>query len=426
MHPSLASGRMSGCHARFAGARSAPPARQRGAALIIVLLLSVASIAVGLYASLGARTEMRLAQNDLLDKQALAVAEAGMTHAILLVGGHGVLNDELAANSGGACTANGLGNASSGVAQLGAAASWKGSCYRFRAFGAGAGDGYYVVVADNVDETSGSDNQLQDTDQRIRVTSYGVVGNAVRIVSASLFFQPGFGLFGITGVSLQGNPTTDSYTGTYDPATATSSSSVGSNGSIELVGSALIKGSAAAGGAVTTKGGASVTGSSTNGASPETIPPVTPCSPYSPNTGITPSSAYTAATGQLSGGVTLAAGAYCFAGVSLGSHDTLVVSGPVTINLTGNWSSGAGSAANTPGVPSNLKVNSSGSQFSMGGNSSASMQFYAPAADVSLGGTSDFFGSVVGNTISFSGNSTFHQLLDNSVPLVANWREIQQ
>jgi hypothetical protein len=238
-------------------------------------------------------------------------------------------------------------------------------------------------------------------------------------------------LFGLTDVKLTGGASTDSYTGTYDPATATAASTVGSNGDITVSGSgSTIFGSAAAGGSVTTNGGASVTGSASNGASPQPFPLVTACSPYSSTTGITPASSYTPSDGKLkeSGGgtLTLAPGTYCFSEVDLTGNSTLVISGATTINLTGDWKSTGGTISNTTHLPSNLKINSSGSKVEMTGGTDTYVIIYAPAADVKLSGNSSFFGSAIGDKIDVSGGAQFHQSLGVGAAAVANWHEVQQ
>src|SRR5438876_11558246 len=85
----------------------ATSATQRGAALISVLLLSVAGLALGLLAASSARTELRLAHNGVLDAQAFNVAEAGVDATLKRIGNHYVLHDELAHNGARAWHANG-------------------------------------------------------------------------------------------------------------------------------------------------------------------------------------------------------------------------------------------------------------------------------------------------------------------------------
>src|SRR4051812_36288214 len=153
--------RYRGSASRARWAHSVPRGGQRGLALIAVLLLVLVSLAIGLLSATSSRTELRIAHNDVLDKRALAIGEAGLSHAKQLLANHGVFNDELAVNAAGACaglTAYGVGNGASGLSNLTLAKLPTNSdnlCYRFAAFGGGAAtDGYYVRVEDNNDETT--------------------------------------------------------------------------------------------------------------------------------------------------------------------------------------------------------------------------------------------------------------------------------
>ena len=395
-----------------------PPAiasKQRGFALLLVLLLSVISLAIGLYAALGSRTEMALAHNDLLVKQALSASLAGIQHAARAISTHSTPDDELASNSGGVCTGNGVGNSSSGMATIGNEVLFNGACYRFRQLGPDGSDGYYVVVSDNHDEGAAADDPLHDKDRTIRVTSVGVVGTAIRTVRVTLTGKSDFGFFGTLKVTMSGGSTSDSFTGAYSAGTAQSQSKVGSNGDIKLSGgSTQIRGNALAGGAVTTSGGSNVTRTTTNSAPAQSFPLVLACSPFSNNTGITPSSSYNSTTGNLnmSGGgtIALAPGTYCFDDVTLSGGSSLIISGPTTLNITGKFNGSGGSVSNTTLDAFNLKVNvSGGADVKMSGGTNAYMVLYAPESDVDVSGSSPYFGSIIGKTLTASGGSFLHQ-----------------
>jgi Tfp pilus assembly protein PilX len=78
-----------------------PASKQRGAALIAVLLLVLVSLGIGILSANSSRTELRIAHNEVLDLRALAVAEAGINQAKRAIEIHSNLNDELAANASG-------------------------------------------------------------------------------------------------------------------------------------------------------------------------------------------------------------------------------------------------------------------------------------------------------------------------------------
>src|ERR1043166_5701558 len=153
-----------------------PLRRQDGSALIVVLLLVAVMLALGAFGSRGGQIELRIAHNELVTKQALDTAEAGLYHAFNVlrtdVDGY---NSELSSGGTGGV-----------LASIGSVVALDGTSYRFRAFGGGTSDGYYVRVADNFDETSGADNPTTDKDGRIRIISRGRVGGAERVIEALL------------------------------------------------------------------------------------------------------------------------------------------------------------------------------------------------------------------------------------------------
>jgi hypothetical protein len=421
----------------------APRAAQRGGALVIVLFLSISALALGLLSAVSARTEVRIAHNDVLDLQAFNVAEAGINIAVTQIGNHSNFNDELANNGSGACTGNGAGNASSGISNIGSAKTLTSDskCYRFASFGGSlTDDGYYVRTEDNLDETSGGDVPTSDSDGTIRLIVHGKVGTAERIITGTLSLS-GWGLFGVNGINLSGGSTVCSGN-VVSCATGSSTARVGSNGTIALSGgSTVIKGTASAGTSVTLSGGASVTGTSTNNAASVTMPAVTNCGgPYSIS-GVAPAGTitmgsggtYNSATGVLNQGgghaMSLSPGTYCFSSVTLSGGSTMNITGATIIYMTGPWNTSGQSVTNSTGDPANLLIKSSynctGSTcFVLSGGSAAYMQVYAPQADIVLSGSSPFYGSFVGRSFDISGGSSVMSMGVTGAKL-ANWHEVQ-
>jgi hypothetical protein len=429
--------------ARRVRSRVTDRANQRGGTLVIVLMLSVAALTLGLLSATAARTELRIAHNDVIDLQAFNIAEAGANTAVKLIGNHAVFNDELASNpTGGACTGNGVGNASSGIASIGSAATLAsdGLCYRFAAFGGTSTDGYYVRVTDNLDETSGGDVPTADTDGTIRLYVHGKMGTAERIITGTLTLS-GYGVFGINLVDLQGGSAEICSGNAVTCATGSSTARVGSNGSITGSGGATIMGSAYAGTTVGTSG-LNVTGTSANNQTAMSFPAVSNCGPpYTlTTTGISPTSAYNTATYvfSASGGatVTLAPGTYCFKSITLSGGSTISVSGATTINLTGDASNfvlnvSGGSFVNTTGDPANLLINSSANTpagcsncFVLSGGSNSYMKINAPNTVVQFTGGGTVRGQIVGKEVHLSGNSNVMSYGVSGATL-ANWHEVQ-
>jgi hypothetical protein len=159
-----------------------------------------------------------------------------------------------------------------------------------------------------------------------------------------------------------------------------------------------------------------------------TLPSVSACAPFSPNSGISGTYSYNASTGDLTlSGVniaTLANGNYCFHNLTLGNSAQLKVNGPVTIKLTGTLNaSGASSLPNTTAIPSNLRILSSysGSNGVVFGNgTNIHMMLYAPQTSVSISGAVPMFGTVAGKTITLGSSGAIHY----DTTLKASWPDV--
>lgn len=177
--------------------------RQGGAALVMVLVLSMIMIGAGLVALAGARTELKIAHNDLAARQALAIAEAGLHHAYALVAADTAdgLADEFGDAAGGGLA--GLGE------PLELTENGSSVAYRCRRFGIGAEDRYCVRAFDNHDETGGSDDPGADVDSSILLAVQVQRGRATRTVQLQLGLSLGPDCAILTQGNLQigGNPT---------------------------------------------------------------------------------------------------------------------------------------------------------------------------------------------------------------------------
>jgi len=152
--------------------------------------------------------------------------------------------------------------------------------------------------------------------------------------------------------------------------------------------------------------------------SPPFVAPIpNACGSYTtgPTTWITGDYTYHATKGDLTvngnGTATLANGTYCFHNVSVSGGATLRVNGPVTINVTGTFTTSGNSLQNSTLVPANLQVVSSytgNNGVSVSGGSSTYLTIYAPGTSVSVSGDAPLFGSLVGKTLTVTGNSMLH------------------
>jgi hypothetical protein len=408
---------------------------ERGSSLVVVLLVIAALSFLSIMGARSARTELQITQRDVQTKQALSAAEAGLNHAYDLIKSTGNFSNELGSGGTGGTLA-GIGS----VTTIGSAS------YRFRVFGGGSSDGYYVEAQDDFDETSGANDPTIDTNARIYLVSRGRVGGAERVVMAAVGGTTRFpyALFGRDFVTLGGGATTDSYDSRiapYNAFTVGSRGDVRTNGDITLNGgSTIVHGNATQSSASSI--GDTVTGTKTTGAPNVTAPCGTPpaCGPpYSSAVGITGGS-YIPGTGVLKGNgatVTLASGTYCFSSIDFTTPGSkLSVSSPVTINITGSVDFGGGAFANTTGNPANLLLNSSCNGSCGGtegiiltGNAQAYMAVYAPLATVKFSGGADFWGAVFAASVKNTGGTTLHydQALQGLLCTtgISGWHEVR-
>ena len=142
---------------------------------------------------------------------------------------------------------------------------------------------------------------------------------------------------------------------------------------------------------------------------------VAPCSRFSPASRIGGKFTYDAAKGDLTingnSTATLTNGSYCFHSLTLSGKGKLAVSGAVKIYLTGQFAATGNSSSDTGGVPANLQILSSytgDNGVLLQGTTNLYMTIYAPQTSVSLMGTPQLYGSVLGKTLSVSGNPSLH------------------
>jgi Tfp pilus assembly protein PilX len=247
--------------------------------------------------------------------------------------------------------------------------------------------------------------------------------------------------------TLTGNSSTDSYDstlGSYASQTHGNEGSIAANGNVTVTGSTVVHGNATAGGTVS--GSGTITGTITNHADPQYFPPVPVCGPpYSSSAGMTLINAtYDQNTGDLIGSgaavVTLTAGPgtekFCLHSIQLTSTSQLIVAaadGPVLLYLTADSDLGGHAIDNLTGKATDFRIYSSLSSATQGivlaGGPTATAAVYAPNALVKFAGGSDFYGSMVGRSVTINGNTNFHydkaltHLPNAGLGLVA-WRQI--
>lgn len=153
---------------------------QGGVALVLALLAMMVVSLLGLFGAITGQTELKVAANEQGAKKALAVADAGIRHALRLLSEstnafQNGFDDELS-NDGTGGALNAIGSA------LTTYPGEAGTLYRFFPFGgSGPEDGYYLRAVDNYDADG---NQNTDTDQKFILISRGRVGDAEKTIEA--------------------------------------------------------------------------------------------------------------------------------------------------------------------------------------------------------------------------------------------------
>jgi len=257
------------------------------------------------------------------------------------------------------------------------------------------------------------------------------------------------------GITVSGGSSVDSFNSSlgYSASKQNSGGNVGTNGNVTLNGSnSVIYGSAAVDTlstgtcsktsvpGLTSNGGAKVTGGlvALNGPINYPAPPTPNPAPPTTNQSIsgtcpagmagctnTGSKAVSLAPGQYgnltaSGGTTVHVrmGTYNLNSLALSGKGVLYVdSGPVVLNIAGaSLANGSpaidlsgGSIVNPSHIPANLQLAYGGTHgANLTGGTDAYAVLYAPNALVNMSGGTDFFGSMIGSTVTSSGGTAVH------------------
>lgn len=264
----------------------------------------------------------------------------------------------------------------------------------------------------------------------------------------------GFGIIGLDWVRMTGTTQTDSYdptVGPYGGGNINDNGSVASNGNITLVGTCEIHGDARPGmdGIVDAGGNTTITGWT----APLDEPLVFPPDPFSPpgsnnNTLITPASSINLNSRRFDPGndptvlpTTGGGASYVFSNWKMtGNNASVTINGPATIWISGDFDmtggqltivgndtnarvifyvngdfkQTGGSISNPyPQMPGALTISMTGAGTEFRASAQLGAHIYAPTSDVVLHGNAnnppaDFYGWVVGQTLTLNGNSQIH------------------
>lgn len=399
---------------------------QSGAALVVVLILTIIISATTVAMANKSRTDILIAKNDLSVKQALFVANAGLSHAYQYL--ENTKASTFQTNFDTELVSDGIGG---GLAAFGTGTqSINGKQYRTLDFGDGQ---FFVRIEDNFDDG----DQTTDSDEQVWLHSIGQVDKSERELHALVRARHSVpGVFGKSLVSMTGNSNIDSYNGgTYDPLFPSADATVGSNVSVDRSGSFDLYGNIESGGTSTVSGGSStVSGTNTTNAAQISLEPVTPCTPDT--TLVLPG--YDPLTGNIvlsgSDNLILTDSNYCFNFITMSSSSKITTPNGVnvTITMNGVLDMAGGEISNESNDAAFLTIRSSynGSWVNnLRGGSKGYFSLYAPDASFKLVGSAEIFGTVIADQLELGGSGTIH--VDNSLTAFSGfqllaWREVRR
>lgn len=235
------------------------------------------------------------------------------------------------------------------------------------------------------------------------------------VVSAVAATKPiRFGVVGLDGINMNGNASMGflSASGVKLPKYG----SIASNGNINLGGSTYIYGDAYPGIGKVVYGPERVAGSTKPLNHRLSFDPVDgSVAQHSNNNGLLPSFASSQDLSMVGNqSLTLPAGTYYFRNISIGSNSVINCLGSVKIYCWGTFDlkGTIHTAGSSPGNLSFLMCEGPSGQLpglaNIGSNSALYMTVYAPLSAVTMSGTGDIYGSVLGKTINMTGTSAIH------------------
>ena len=375
---------------------------ERGVVMVISLMILTLLVGAGVGAIVSTQTDLKTSGNIKTATQAFYIAAAGIEHAHQeLADGTNDFNSVFGAVNGTLIVSNNNLN----------------------------GGSYTVTKQDS-----------QSNPSRIKLRSVGTAPNNAKTVIEAQFKGGGSpfdsGAFGKVSLTIGSGGGTDSYNSAnasscppnsnagFCAAIKGANGDVGSNGDVSLASGVTVDGDATANGTVTLDSGASVTGSTTNGATERVLEAVdatfrTP----NDNGTITDFSIYNSTTHNLgldSNELTLSTGTYYFNNLILDGNAKLIITGDVTIYLTGVFTTSSGSKANVDNspqskfnVPSRMVIYSSCTNTTpfcvdVASSSGFSGAMYVPDGSIRINTGGDVYGSLIGGSIDLASGSDFH------------------
>ncbi len=231
---------------------------------------------------------------------------------------------------------------------------------------------------------------------------------------------------GIDWIDVIGSPIMDSYNsdfGFYDPANAGYRSGICSDGPIKVGGDSLIQGNAMAGKGktITVANNSTVTGKIGNRRKPLNLAPVDASQAATTNDNhkvpkVRRGNKWVSLVDNQNNfllnstdEITLPSGTYYFKDFDVNGQSILNVNGTVRIYLTGDLKRAGGTQVNNlSAIPSDLKIYMTGGKASVTSTNNFHGIIYAPNTQVTVNGSSGYFGVIVGKTLTKGGSAGGH------------------
>ncbi len=353
---------------------------ERGVAMLVALAMMLMISLLGVSAVQMSSTDMTITENYQQDVRSFYLAEGGIEHA------YGVLRDT--------------------------------STWRAGLSGYQAGGGVYNVAVTDV----ATKPALGDTVVFVSVATRSGAQSSVEVKFAPT--RPfRWAAFADDRMDLNGGTYTDSYdsdSGTYAATKLLSGGDVGSNGYVDITGTAEINGDAGSASAdqLAIGGAAVVSGDTTTTAPMQVFDPVTTAD-------IAFAKANNTAPGGLSGtytfnpgnkslrvspsnNLTLASGIYYFSSMDISGNIVIPAGSTVKIYIDGDIQVQSLARINIAGKPIQLQIYSRGTLIRVNGGAEMRAVVYAPDTEIRLTGGGDLYGAYVGNVATDNGGSNFH------------------
>jgi hypothetical protein len=353
---------------------------ETGAAMFVAMALLVMISLLGLSAVQMTSTDMSITENFQQDTRSFYVAEGGVEHA------YGILRDT-------ASWRTGLSNQSVG------------------------GGMYNVTITDEATQPA-----LLDTLVFVSSSERSGARSTIEVKFAPT--RPfRWAAFADDHMDLNGGTYTDSYdsdSGTYAATMLLEGGDVGSNGYVDISGTADINGDAgtASAGDLSIGGAGVVSGDTTTTAPMQVFDPVTVAD-------IDYAEANNTAPGGLSGTynfnagnkslrvnpgntLTLADGMYYFSSMDISGDIVIPAGSTVKIYIDGDIQVQSMAKINVAGIPIQCQIYSRGSLIRINGGAEIRSVVYAPDTEIRLTGGGDLYGAYVGNVATDNGGSNFH------------------